>query len=54
MAYVYILHLNSTWEAKQMSAHLPVNAAAQCPVSIYKEVDCCKQQHHGNWVVEQT
>lgn len=34
--------------------HLPVNAAAKCPVSIYKEVDSCKQQHHGHWVIEQT
>lgn len=36
------------------SAHLPVKAAAQCPVSINEEVYSCKQQHHGHWIVKET
>lgn len=36
------------------SPHLPVNAAAQGPVTIQEEVDGHKQQHHGNGVIEQT
>ncbi len=34
--------------------HLPVNATAQGPVPIHEEVDCCKQQHHGHWIVKET
>lgn len=34
--------------------HLPVKAAAKCPVSINKEVYSCKQQHHGHWIVKET
>ena len=36
------------------SPHLPVKAAAQSPVSIHKEVDGCKQQHHGHWIIKET
>lgn len=34
--------------------HVPVNATAQGPVSIHEEIDSCKQQHHGHWVVKET
>lgn len=36
------------------SPHLPVKAAAKCPVSINKEVYGCKQQHHGHWIIKET
>lgn len=43
-----------TLEAALRSPHLPVEATAQGPVSIHEEVDSCKQQHHGHWVIEET
>lgn len=36
------------------SQHLPVKSTAQGPVSIHKEVDSCKQQHHGNWIIKES
>lgn len=36
------------------SLFLPVKAAAQSPVSIHEEVDSCKQQHHGHWIIKET
>lgn len=38
----------------KQSLHLPVNATAQSPVPVYEEVDCCKQQHHGHRIIEET
>lgn len=34
--------------------HLPVKAAADCPVSVNEEVHSCKQQHHGHWIIKET
>lgn len=34
--------------------HLPVKAAADCPVSINEEVHSSKQQHHGHWIIKET
>lgn len=45
---------NKWVSALKTSAHLPVEATAQSPVSIYEEIDSCKQQHHGHWVIKET
>lgn len=36
------------------SQHLPVKAAAHCPVSINEEVYSRKQQHHGHRIIKET
>lgn len=61
--FLTLLQERNSWISEQIQIdiflfilnwHLPINATAQGPVTIDEEVDSSKQEHHGDWIIEES